>query len=68
MKNHNGLLRQYFPKNQPLDHITQNDANKPLAGLNYRPRKELDYKTLREVFCEMASLNIDDLLGVAFMS
>jgi IS30 family transposase len=26
-ENHNGLLRQYFPKKQPLDHVTQDDAN-----------------------------------------
>ena len=62
------LLRQYFPKNQPLDQVTQDDANKALAGLNHRPRKKLNYKTPWEVFCEMAFLNIDDLLGVAFMS
>ena len=67
-ENHNGLLRQYFPKNQPLDEVTQDDVNKALAGLNHRPRKKLNYKTPWEVFCEMASLNTDDLLGVAFMS
>ncbi len=67
-ENHNGLLRQYFPKNQPLDQVTQDDANKALAGLNHRPRKKLNYKTPWEVFCEMASLNVDDLMGVAFMS
>jgi hypothetical protein len=37
------------------------------AGLNHRPRKKLNYKTPWEVFCEMASLNIDDLMGVAFI-
>ena len=67
-ENHNGLLRQYFPKNQPLNNINQDDANKALAGINHRPRKKLNYKTPWEVFCEMASLNIDDSLGVTFMS
>jgi IS30 family transposase len=67
-ENHNGLLRQYFPKNQPLNQVTQDDANKALAGLNHRPRKNLNYKTPWEVFCEMASLTTDDLLGVAFMT
>jgi hypothetical protein len=28
----------------------------------------LSYKTPWEVFCDMASLNTDDLLGVAFMT
>ena len=67
-ENHNGLLRQYFPKNQPLNQVDQDDANRALAGLNHRPRKKLNYKTPWEVFCEIASLNINDSLGGAFMS
>lgn len=66
-ENHNGLLRQYFPKNQPLNQVTQDEANKALAGLNHRPRKNLNYKTPWEVFCEMAALDCD-FLGVAFMT
>lgn len=66
-ENHNGLLRQYFPKDSPLDKVTQIDANKALVGLNHRPRKTLNYQTPWEVFCKMAAINIDDLLGVAFM-
>ncbi len=31
-------------------------------------KKKLNYKTPWEVFCEMASLNTDNLLDVAFMS
>jgi IS30 family transposase len=30
-ENHNGLLRQYFPKNQPLDRVTREDADKASA-------------------------------------
>ena len=67
-ENHNGLLRQYFPKSQPLDKVTQDDANKALAGLNHRPRKTLNYKTPWEVFCKMAALDTCDFLGVAFMT
>jgi IS30 family transposase len=67
-ENHNGLLRQYFPKNLPLNQVDQVDANSALVGLSNRPRKKLNYKTPWEVFCEMASLNINDSLGVAFMS
>jgi len=40
-ENHNGLLRQYFPKQEPLDQVTQADANKALAGLNHGSRKAL---------------------------
>jgi IS30 family transposase len=60
-KNHNGLLRQYFPKNQPMDQVTQVDVNKALTGLNHRLGKKLNYKTPWEVFCEMASLNTKGL-------
>jgi len=67
-ENHNGLLRQYFPKNEPLSGVTQEDADKVLVALNHRPRKKLAYKTPWEVFCEMASLDISHPLGVAFMS
>lgn len=67
-ENHNGLLRQYFPKNLPLDQVTQADVNKALAGLNHRPRKNLNYKTPWEVFCKIAMLDTDNSLGVAFMS
>lgn len=66
-ENHNGLLRQYFPKHEPLDHVIPADTNKALAGLNHRPRKNLNYKTPWEVFCKMAWLDTDDFLGVAFM-
>lgn len=67
-ENHNGLLRQYFPKNHPLDQVTSNDVKQAVAGLNHRPRKTLNYKTPWEVFCEMAALDTDNLLGVAFMT
>ena len=45
-ENHNGLLRQYFPNNQPLDQVTQDDVNKALPGLNHRPGKKLNYKSI----------------------
>jgi transposase, IS30 family len=67
-ENHNGLLRQYFPKNQPLDYVTQEDANQAVVALNHRPRKNLNYETPWEVFCKMALLNPNNLHGVAFMS
>lgn len=46
----NGLLRQYLPKNKPLDGVTQNELAKIVAKLNNRPRKSLGYRTPREVF------------------
>ena len=49
-ENHNGLLRQYFPKNSSLLTITQNDVNHAVYRLNHRPRKCLGYRTPHEVF------------------
>ena len=46
----NGLLRQYFPKNMPLDKVTQNELEQIVRKINNRPRKALGYRTPREVF------------------
>jgi transposase, IS30 family len=42
-ENHNGLLRQYFPKNQSFASLSQRDVEVALAKLNNRPRKSLGY-------------------------
>jgi IS30 family transposase len=52
-ENHNGLIRQYLPKGQPLDKVTKQQVVKIQARLNQRPRKLLDYKTPEEVYEEM---------------
>lgn len=44
-ENHNGLLRQYFPKQQLLDQVRKDDVDHAIAKLNNRPRKTLDFKT-----------------------
>ena len=46
----NGLLRQYFPKNQRLDGVTKTEVDRAAHLLNSRPRKILGYKTPQEVF------------------
>ncbi len=46
----NGLIRQYFPKNQCLDGVTRADVDRAAYLLNSRPRKILGYKTPQEVF------------------
>lgn len=49
-ENHNGLLRQYFPKGMPLNTVTQQEVDFAIDRLNDRPRKKLGFKTPREVF------------------
>jgi transposase, IS30 family len=46
----NGLIRQYFPKGQSLDKVTQTDLDRIEVLLNNRPRKVLEYATPIEVF------------------
>jgi IS30 family transposase len=46
----NGLLRQYLPKNQPLNNLTHQRLAGIVDKLNNRPRKSLGYRTPKEVF------------------
>jgi len=47
-ENHNGLVRRYIPKRQPLAQITQADLQIIADALNNRPRKRLGYRTPNE--------------------
>lgn len=67
-ENHNGLLRQYFPKQMPLDAVTQSEVDAAINALNHRPRKTLDYKTPWEVFKTLSGLDSGYLAGVALMT
>ena len=49
-ENHNGLLRQFFPKKTNLLKVTQDQVNDAVYRLNHRPRKCLGYRTPHEVF------------------
>jgi len=53
-ENHNGLIRQYLPKAQPLDKVTSQQVVDIQTRLNQRPRKLLGFKTPEEVYTEMA--------------
>jgi len=48
-ENTNGLLRQYFPKNTDLKKVSQTAVNKAVKRLNPRPRKDLAYRTPRQL-------------------
>ena len=48
-ENHNGLLRQLFPKKTNLLKVTQDQVNDSVYCLNHQPRKRLGYRTPHEV-------------------
>ncbi|WP_139682551.1 IS30 family transposase [thiotrophic endosymbiont of Bathymodiolus puteoserpentis (Logatchev)] len=52
-ENHNGLLRQFFPKRMALDNVSEKEAFRATDLMNNRPRKCLGYKTPFEVFAKM---------------
>lgn len=49
-ENTNGLLRQYFPKDQDLTLVDDHQVAEVMDTLNHRPRKTLGYRTPHEVF------------------
>ena len=49
-ENHNGLLRQFFPKKTNLLKVSQDEVNDAVYRLNHRPRKCLSYRTPHEIF------------------
>lgn len=53
----NKLLRQYFPKEIPLDRVTQKQIGHAVKMLNNRPRKKLGYRTPNEVFYKFINQN-----------
>jgi IS30 family transposase len=52
-ENHNGLLRQFFPKKMALDKVSEKETFKAIDLMNNRPRKCLGFKTPFEVFAEL---------------
>jgi IS30 family transposase len=52
-ENHNGLLRQFFPKRMALDNVSEKEVFRATDLMNNRPRKCLGYKTPFEVFAKM---------------
>lgn len=57
-ENHNGLLREYYPKGTNFDQVTQKELNKAILAINSRPRKVLHWKSANDCFnLELASLS-----------
>lgn len=55
-ENTNGLIRQYLPKSQRLDKVTQKELQHIMDRLNHRPRKSLGFKTPYELFFKKQTL------------
>jgi len=56
-ENMNGLLRQYFPKGQDFDTISEKDIDAVMFKLNNRPRKCLDFNSpFQEFFKDKLSV------------
>ncbi len=54
-ENYNSLLRQHIPKKRRLSGVTDAELKMIEDGLNYRPKKQLGFKTTHQEFHE--SLN-----------
>jgi IS30 family transposase len=52
----NGLIRQYLPKKQTFDKVTDADIRYIQDKLNRRPRKILNYQTPSEVFEQLTKV------------
>lgn len=52
----NGLVRQYLPKKQKFDEISDEEIERIEELLNNRPRKALDFETPLEAYQRLASL------------
>ena len=55
-ENTNGLIRQYLPKSERLDKVTQKKLKHIMGRLNHHPRKLLGFKTPYELFFKKKTL------------
>lgn len=53
-ENANGLLREYFPKDKPLDDVGDEEVRMVYDKINRRPRKRLGYLTPHDVLYSTA--------------
>lgn len=49
-ENCNGLIRQYLPKGESMEDLSQQQCDAIAKALNERPRKRHDYKTPEEIY------------------
>lgn len=49
-ENHNGLLREYFPKGHDFSKVSQEELTQATNAINERPRKVLSWKSANRAF------------------
>jgi len=58
-ENHNGLLREYFPKGTDFNLVSQDELNQATEAINQRPRKVLNWQTANQQFAiESSRFNV----------
>jgi len=58
-ENHNGLLREYFPKGTDFKQVSQDELNQATEAINQRPRKVLNWQTANQQFAiESSRFNV----------
>jgi IS30 family transposase len=57
-ENHNGLLRQFFPKSMSFENTTTREVKNAITLINNRPRKCLCYNSPSEVFAKKTGIDI----------
>lgn len=55
-ENHNGLLREYYPKGTNFESVTQKALNQAVLAINSRPRKVLNWKSANDCFASETAL------------
>jgi len=63
-KNTNGLLRHYMPKGAGLSVLSQDELDTIASLLNTRPRKQLGFKPVLEVFRDLVKRLLEAPSGV----
>lgn len=59
-ENHNGLLRQYFPKNQSFEGLSQAQLDRVVDKINSRPRKTFGFVSPKKELAQIKKMERKD--------
>jgi IS30 family transposase len=62
------IAGQYFPKQSPLDTVTQHKVDMAINEMNHRQRKPLNDKTSWEILFEKFGQYLDSFSSVTLMT